>query len=513
MYKTGNPSGRWPRRLLLCVLGFALAWSPPIHAAAGCSLSNPDQDIQRFFPDMTDYVVHFLTFRSQAPTRLAQLEESLGSLDPVYETPEVPYTLYTVRSEGEVLGYVFGANQRGSYSNIQVIAVVDASMDLRQIYLQKIRSPAFETFQSPDFLQLLAQVPLSRFPGFQDCYLQGQCETVPVADPTDGAEPGDFRAILRGLAKLHLVSELLLRPGQAPLSPESPARSEWIGNHQGVDLSLDTLRSPRFVSVDDVEGLLDDTPVLLWHGSNFARVYPLPLLDRHPVVLDEVGGQRVAVVWSSPSSTAVVLALQEGEDLQLTRDLIFGTRILREESSGTLWSPAFGSGLEGERRGERIQALPGTAVLPWGMARDALPQAQVLTSTGRGASSATCAPPRNQVLVLQGRNENPAWSQAQMLSEGLLQIQLGEAPVVLLAHDQGFSAFGRHVSHGVLDFEPTVPGEMLDRQTHTRWSTVTGLAIEGPLAGEKLPGLVAFQMSEEGWKAFYPEERLNGQLP
>ena len=462
---------------------------------------------------MTDYVVHFLTFLSQAPARHARLEQSLGELDPVYETLEVPYTLYTVRSEGRVLGYVFGANQRGSYSNIQVIAIVNAAMELRQIYLQKIRSPAFETFQSPEFLRSLARIPLERFPSFQDCYLRGRCGSVPVEDPTSGTEAGDFQAILRGLAKLHLVSELLLRPGQVPLSPEPPARSEWIGNHHGVNLSLDTLRSPQFLSADRVENLDDDTPVLLWHGASFARIYPLPLLDRHPVVLDEVGGQRVAIVWSSPSATAVVLARREGEDFRLTRDLIFGTRILREDSSGTLWSPAYGPGLDGAESGARVQALPGTAVLPWARARDALPGAMVLTVSADPHSPVTSAPPPEPVLMLQGRDENPAWHQARLSQEGLLQDRVGGAPVVLLAQDRGFSAFGREVSHGILDFESTHPGEMQDRQTRTRWSTVTGEAIAGPLAGERLPAVVAIQLSEDGWQAFYPGERLDGQLP
>ena len=50
------------------------------------------------------------------------------ALDPVYETSDVPYTLYAVRANGKSLGYVFGANQRGTYSNIQVIAVTEADL-------------------------------------------------------------------------------------------------------------------------------------------------------------------------------------------------------------------------------------------------------------------------------------------------------------------------------------------------------------------------------------------------
>ena len=158
---------------------------------------------------MTDFSTRYLTFQAQARTPRAPRQALGDTLDPVYETSDVPYTLYAVRANGKALGYVFGANQR-TYSNIQVIAVTAADLSLKSVYLQ-IRSPLWETFRSEAFSEALSGLSLETYPTLRDCYVEGHDEG--VADPTDGKESGDFRAILRALAKLHVLSSLLLEPG------------------------------------------------------------------------------------------------------------------------------------------------------------------------------------------------------------------------------------------------------------------------------------------------------------
>ena len=130
------------RSLLACLtLGVLALTSANAQAVTGCSLNDPERDLRGFFPQMDAFETQYLTFGTQAPRQLKRLGERLGApLDSIYETLDVPYTLYTVWRGQQRIGHAFGANQRGKYSNIQVIAITDGAFKLRQIYLQKIQS-------------------------------------------------------------------------------------------------------------------------------------------------------------------------------------------------------------------------------------------------------------------------------------------------------------------------------------------------------------------------------------
>ena len=234
------------RTQLLVLVGLMMTQWNVATAAVGCSLRDPDADIRGFFPTMTDYSVHLVTFVNQNPLGQNTLREKLGTtLDPVYEQADTPYSLYIVNQDNKRLGYVFGTNQRGKYSNIQVIAVVDAMLNLQRVYLQKIRSPFFEIFQSDEFGTEMATIPLSSYPSHQSCFRDADCEKFPVKDPTQGSASDDFRAIIRALAKLSILSDTLLRPGQSPVPPSSRAMAEWIGNAGGIEPSRSIARTPQ----------------------------------------------------------------------------------------------------------------------------------------------------------------------------------------------------------------------------------------------------------------------------
>ncbi len=49
---------------------------------------------------------------------------------------------------------------------------------------------------------------------------------------------------------------------------------------------------------------------------------------------------------------------------------------------------------------------------------------------------------------------------------------------------------------------------MKDEKTGSRWQRLTGLAVEGPLKGEKLRQIVSTLVFWFGWKDYYPESRI-----
>jgi len=355
------------------------AWSGLARAATGCSLRNPHTDIRRFFPTYTDYVVQYLTFARQDPGGSERLARALGdALDPLFESEDVPYTLYTVRRSGETLGFVYGTNQRGQHGNLQVIVVTDTAHDVQEVYLQTLRSPHRDTLLDEAWLDALAAVPLDAWTRWSSCYSGGACEGVPVPDPTGGPAAVDHRAILRALAKLGLLRERLLLPG-APQPPrDGAAMAEAVANHAAVELSREAAEAWGFVSLGRQELAPDEPLVLVRHGGR-TTAYPTSGLRKVPVLRDG----DLLISWSETTGTAS--ALRTSRSLVPTADLLFDLRLLRDADDGSTWAAPLGRSVVGlAAHAEEVPAL----VVPAGVAQQAAPWAALWTGAPAPAARA-----------------------------------------------------------------------------------------------------------------------------
>ena len=110
------------------------------YAAVGCSLNDPDRDIQRIFPEATNYKTEFIAIKEKGgEALLEEIEEKLGDkLDSVYEALDVPYSYYTVLKGKETIGYVHGVNQKGTYGGMQIILASDLEGKIIDFYYQKL---------------------------------------------------------------------------------------------------------------------------------------------------------------------------------------------------------------------------------------------------------------------------------------------------------------------------------------------------------------------------------------
>jgi Protein of unknown function (DUF3179) len=75
------------------------------------------------------------------------------------------------------------------------------------------------------------------------------------------------------------------------------------------------------------------------------------------------------------------------------------------------------------------------------------------------------------------------------------------------SRDVGAAAgFSRRVGDQVLTFE-VLDGQLVDRETGTTWN-VLGMGVEGPLAGQELPGVSALDSFWFDWAAFHPDTEI-----
>ncbi|MDD4870702.1 MAG: hypothetical protein PHR77_09080 [Kiritimatiellae bacterium] len=198
------------KALILVILVVCSFLATDAGAAVGCTLSNPAQDLKFLFPEMTTYKEEVRQFdlMKNGKELFSELKERLGSdLDPVYETFETPYTLYTIFNGEKIIGYVHGVNVPGEGGVIQIFMSVDPETGaILRMFFQRIESTVAKALKKKDFLAQFNGLTLADF------YKHDYFAVVEPASTNDriaqikspipeGQASADYAAALRGVRK------------------------------------------------------------------------------------------------------------------------------------------------------------------------------------------------------------------------------------------------------------------------------------------------------------------------
>lgn len=187
----------------------------PALAAVGCDLNDPDRDVARLFPGSTGYKTMYASISKQGgEPLLRKVEERLGDrFRGIYETIDVPYTIYEIYSGKKKIGYIHGVNQKGEYGGIQVFVALDPDRKIRSFYIQKITSSEGRKLRDPSFGKQFAGLSLKDFEQYDPRPGKASGHVAGIKNPAPGAE-GDFRAALRAVKKnLILMDVFVYSPG------------------------------------------------------------------------------------------------------------------------------------------------------------------------------------------------------------------------------------------------------------------------------------------------------------
>ena len=199
---------------MLVVAAMLLIPAKLLFAAVGCDLNDPDRDVARLFPGSTGYKTNYVSIDQKGGTALlAQVEDRLGDrFQGLFETIDVPYTLYEVFKGKEKIGYIHGVNEKGQYGGIQVFLVLDLDGVIKNLYFQKLTSRYGKELRDTKFGEQFAGLTLKDFYNYdvRTGKTSGPSAVEKIKNPVPEAEP-DFRAALRGCKKnLILVDEFIL---------------------------------------------------------------------------------------------------------------------------------------------------------------------------------------------------------------------------------------------------------------------------------------------------------------
>lgn len=299
----------------------------------------------------------------------------------------------------------------------------------------------------------------------------------------------------------------------------------------------------RFAPVASVD-YPANLPVAVLRVGGSARGYPLHILTLHEIVNDVVAGVPVVASFCPLCNTALAFDRRvDGAalDFGVSGNLRHSDLIMWDRQTETWWQQATGEGIVGRHAGVRLTPLQ-MSVIAFGDFRRAFPDADVLTEeTGFGYRYGrnpypgydTAGFPRYLAKSPDGRL--PALERVLTLSDGEDHLAvpfsaLARSPVatvefagtevlalwapgvasaldeleIAASRDVGAAAAFRPEAGGrALTFAPAGPGRFTDAETGSVWD-VTGLALSGPLAGERLPAVAHTTQFWFAWAAFYP---------
>ena len=207
---------------VLFVLG---PWYSPVWGAVGCDLNNPKRDVARLFPGSTGYKTISVEVQKLGGDKLlAKVEARLrDQLRGLYETIDVPYTIYVVYAKEKKIGYIHGVNQKGRYGGIQIFLALELDEQIKTFYIQKMSGAYAGKFYDEKFRKQFVGLTLADFEQYEVATGQATGKVAEIRNPAPEADH-DFKRILRGTKKnLILVNEFLtISPelsGQASAPP------------------------------------------------------------------------------------------------------------------------------------------------------------------------------------------------------------------------------------------------------------------------------------------------------
>lgn len=189
-------------------------FSGPAWGAVGCELNDPNRDVPRLFPGSTRYTSTEFDMRKIGGQNLAaKVEGKLrDKLHGLYETIDVPYTLYEVYANKKKIGYIHGVTQKGRFGGINLFLVLDLDQRIKTFYIQKMSGEYAGKFRSAEFASQFVGLTLEDFENYDVITGTGTGKVPGIKNPASEADAAyDFKYILRGTKKNLILANEFLR--------------------------------------------------------------------------------------------------------------------------------------------------------------------------------------------------------------------------------------------------------------------------------------------------------------
>jgi len=264
--------------------------------------------------------------------------------------------------------------------------------------------------------------------------------------------------------------------------------------------------------------------------NNEAKAYPIQIIGYHHQVRDSFGSTPVMITYCTVCRTGRVFSpMVEGkpENFRLVGMDHFNA-MFEDATTGSWWQQATGAAVAGPLKTTQLLELP-SAQLTLAEWLKLHPDSKILQPDTlykkRYASLADYDDgkiggslehrdslswkPKSWVVGVRSGDNTKAYDWDELISHPLIQDSIGSLPIVLLLADDtaSFHVWSRVVAGKTLSFEPAkgelLNGDLTDLPTNSVWDK-EGHCIAGPLQGQQLQPVQAYQEFWHSWSHFHP---------
>ena len=212
--------------------------------------------------------------------------------------------------------------------------------------------------------------------------------------------------------------------------------------------------------------------------------------------------------------------------------LIRNVLVMYDRQTESLWSQLLGEAVSGKMTGTRLHYLP-TSHSTWEQWKEMNPETVALEkdfrarrdpyasyyqSASAGVIGETFTDGRLQtkefVIGVELDGEAIAYPFSELSREPVVNdtVAAHDILVVFDPNSANGAVYDRQLNQQTLTFTQSEPTTliMIDEETNSTWDALSGEAVSGPLAGQRLLRLKSTVVFWFGWKDFYPDTLVYG---
>jgi Protein of unknown function (DUF3179) len=255
------------------------------------------------------------------------------------------------------------------------------------------------------------------------------------------------------------------------------------------------------------------------------KAYPIQLIGYHHQVIDTIGNEPVMITYCTVCRTGRVYSTVVGgknESFRLV-GMDHYNAVFEDESTKTWWQQANGKAIAGPLKGSYLREIPSRQLTidTWirqypnsvVMAPDSLYDDRYfgLEDYDRGTMQSSLVKrdyrpwqAKSWVIGIKNEFSSRAYDWNYLVKKRLIQDSLESLPVLLAIETDttSFHVYDRRINGSVLWFnDSTTNNQFIDRTTNSTWN-MDGLCIDGPLKGQQLTPVQAFNEFWHAWERF-----------
>jgi len=255
-----------------------------------------------------------------------------------------------------------------------------------------------------------------------------------------------------------------------------------------------------------------------------ARAYPIELIGYHHQVKDTVGGQPILVTYCTVCRTGRVYSPFVNGRPELFRLVGMDHFNAMFEDAGTKswWQQATGIAITGPLKGTRLAEVPSMqmslrdwqALHPGSLTLQPDPHFTAKYDSLKGYDEGVIKGSlekrdsgswkfKSWVVGVDLHGQSRAYDWNRLVNSRIIQDTIGHTPLLLTIHPDNKTFYVLTHPDSLHFHYDTLTHLLKDENTHSTWQ-IDGECVEGPLKGQKLVAVQAYQEFWHSWKTFHP---------